>query len=106
MVGDVISCDQHGKKKRKKVKRSKTKDAVKPISLVCEEIDLNVDRPENYTVDGSEKEVIRAKKVKSNKQKEAKTKRGLEQERISRKIKKTVPPKQMKARRRGDTCEK
>ena len=104
MVEDVISCDQHGKKKRKKVKRSKTKDAVKPISIVSEEIDLNMDRPE--TVEGSEKEVIRAKKVKSNKQKEAKTKRGLGQEYIRRKIKKTVPPKQMKARCRGDTCEK
>ena len=65
-----------------------------------------MDRPENYTAEGNEKEVIRAKKVKSNKQKEAKTKRGLGQEHIRRKIKKTVPPKHMEARCRGDTCEK
>ena len=106
MVEDVISCDQHGKKKRKTVKRSKTKDAVKPVSIVSEEVDLNMERPENYTVEGSGKEVIRAKKVKSKKQKEAKTKRGLGQEYISRKTKKTVPSKQMGARCRGDTCEK
>ena len=43
MVEDVISCDQHGKKKGKTVKRSKTKDAVKPISFVSEEIDLSMD---------------------------------------------------------------
>ena len=65
-----------------------------------------MDRPENYTVEGSEKEVIRAKKVKSNKEKEAKTKRGLGQEYVSRKTKKTVPLKQMKERCRGDMCEK
>ena len=103
MLFRVINTE---KKKRKTVKRSKTKDAIKPISITSEEIDLNMDRPENYTVEGSEKEVIRAKKVKSNKQKEAKTKRGLGQEYISRKIKKTVPLKQMKARCRGDTYEK
>ena len=74
-------------RKRKTVKRSKTKDAIKPIIIISEDIDLNMDRPENYTVEGSEKEVIRAKKVKSN------TKRGLGEEYISRKIKKTVPPK-------------
>ena len=106
MVEDVISCDQHGKKKRKTVKRSKTKDAVKPIYIVSEEIDPNMDRPENYMVESSKKEVIRAKKVKSNKQKEAMTKRSLGQEYISRKTKKTVPPKHMEARCRGDTCEK
>ena len=63
MIEDVISCDQHGKKNQKTIKRVKTKNAVEPISIVSEDIDLSMDRPENYIVEGSEKEVSRAKKV-------------------------------------------
>ena len=70
-------------RKRKTVKAVKAKNA---------EIDPSMNRPD--IVEGSEKEESRAKKVKSNEQKVAKTKRGLGQDYISRKTKETAPPKQ------------
>ena len=73
---------------------------------IGEEADARVERPEMYIAERSEIEVTIEKRVRSNKQKEAKRKRNLGQEYISMKTQKTASSRQMKARCKGDTCER
>ncbi|GFS01926.1 hypothetical protein ElyMa_006433700 [Elysia marginata] len=108
---DVVSYSNHGKSTRKpKQKRKHAFDkgmAVSDTKQVVRGSDKGEKSfPEDYTVEGVEKEVVQRKKARVNICKEEKKKEDLCQEYSSTKTKTTMPAKCVKPRCKGTTCIK
>ena len=71
---DVTSCTEHGGKSKQE-KRKQKKMTIEDGPHVDREISSLT--PESFTVQGEQREVNHTKKVRVNKQKEAKKKRGI-----------------------------
>ncbi|GFS06887.1 hypothetical protein ElyMa_006556700 [Elysia marginata] len=100
---DVVSCSNHGKSTRKpKRKRKHAFDkgmAVSDTKQVVRGSDKGEKSfPEDYTVEGVEKEGVQRKKARVNTRKEEKKKKDFGQEYTSTKTKKTMPAKCVKPR--------
>ncbi|GFR64317.1 hypothetical protein ElyMa_003629300, partial [Elysia marginata] len=108
---DVVSCSNHGSSTRKpKRKRKHAFDkgmAVSDTKQVVRGSEKGEKSfPEDYTVEGVEKEGVQRKKARINTRKEEKKKKDLGQEYTSTKTKKTMPAKCVKPRCKGTACTK
>lgn len=100
-VEDTNSCE-HGKKKgRKGIKKRKEGEMVKEVVKAPE----CCQKPENFIVEGSSKEVPVEKQPKVNKQKIAKRKLASGEEYISPYTKKVMPAKKMRGVCSGIACK-
>lgn len=110
---EVVSCFNHGRNTRKP-KRKRKHAFDKDIMTVSDTDQVvrgsdkgkNKSFPEDYTVEGVEKEGVQKKKARVNTRKEEKKKKDLGQEYTSTKTKKTMPAKCVKPRCKGTACTK